>query len=250
MIALIGSFLLFCLPATAADRPVLTAARLKELSTDAIRAGKVHPIPGKTEIEGGILEVSDAGTEEESERDAENPYVRVFLDQVGIDVRRQYLLKRDTSRRTIEPYYAKMEQIVARKLAVVEDTKLSDDDRAAELGKLDEQMHAIYNDGLQAVAKALGLKEALFLSGAAATPHPVKLTASQGATIEMVRQTTASLLKDAGQPEKDFPWTSYQAGDSPDLLGIYYCRISLGGRQATLSKTVAKNTTELRFPDP
>ncbi len=247
--ALIGGSAL-CVPVVAADQPALSAARLKELATDAIRTGKVHPITGKTEIEASTLTVSDSGTEEEAERDAENPYVRVFLDQVGIDVRRQYLLKRDISRRTIEPYYAKMEQVVAKKLAVVEDTKLSDDERAEQLGKLDEQMHAIYNDGLQAVAKSLGLKEAVFLACAAANPHPVKLTASQGATIDMVRQTTASLLKDAGQAEQSFPWTSYQAGDTPDLLGIYYCRIRLGDKQATLSKTVAKNTNELRFPNP
>jgi hypothetical protein len=247
--ALIGGLAL-CVPVVAADLPALSAARLKELATDAIRTGKVHPIAGKTQIEGDSLTVSDSGTEEEGERDAENPYVRVFLDQVGIDVRRQYLLKRDTSRRTIEPYYAKMEQVVAKKLAVVEVKKLSDDDRAEQIGKLDEQMHAIYNDGLQAVAKSLGLKEAVFLAGAALNPHPVKLTASQGATIDMVRQTTASLLKDAGQAEQSFPWTSYQAGDTPDLLGVYYCRIRLGDKQATLSKTVAKNTNELRFPDP
>ena len=247
--ALIGGLAL-CVPVVAADQPALSAARLKELAIDAIRTGKVHPTAGQTQIEGDTLKVSDAGTEEETERDAENPFVRVFLDQVGIEVRRQSLLKRDTSRRTIEPYYAKMEQVVAKKLAVVEDKKLTDDERAEQLGKLDDQMRAIYNDGLQAVAKALGLKEAVFVYGAAFRPHPVKLTASQGATIDMVRQTTASLLKDAGQAEQSFPWTSYQAGDTPDLLGIYYCRIRLGDKEATLSKTVAKNTNELRFPNP
>jgi len=65
-----------------------------------------------------------------------------------------------------------------------------------------------------------------------------------------VRQTTAALLHDAGKQEKDFPWTSYQQGDTATLSGNYYCRIRLNGKVATVNKRVGPKTDELDFPDP
>jgi hypothetical protein len=251
-----GSVLLICLlwggssDAIGADKPGLSFARLKEIVAHSIRTGAVEENPGKTTIEGDTLKVHDASIKEDPGNDAESPYVRVFLDQVEIEFRRQHLLRRQRSRQTIEPYYVKMEGIVAKKLALIEDSKLSDDDRNTRLGDLDEQMMKTYNEGMQAVAKSLGLAKAEFLVEGAATSHDVKLVASTGATIDLVRQTTAWLLKDAGKAESDYPWTSYEAGGTAQLIGAYYCRIRLNGKEATFSKKVVENTDRLVFPDP
>ncbi len=78
----------------------------------------------------------------------------------------------------------------------------------------------------------------------------MKLVASKGATIDFVHQTTAELLHDAGKPDKDFPWTSYQQGETATLSGVYYCRVRLNGKETTVTKRVGEKTEELAFPDP
>jgi len=240
----------FAHSAFAADKPALSAARLKELASKAIRSGEIQFTPPHNAMNGDTMEVNDVFIFQLRDRDAEDPYVRIFLDQVEIDLRRQYLLQRQSSRQLMEPYYVKMEQIVGKKLAVVEDAKLSDDDRAAALEKLDGELMKTYEAGLQAVAISVGRARFAFMVGAADQSHDVKLVASEKATIDMVRQTTASLLKDAGRDEADFPWSSYQAGETARLLGDYYCRVRLNGKQTTLTKKVGEKTDQLDFPDP
>lgn len=237
--------------ACAADKPTLSAARLRELAIQAIRAGAIQYTPPKNQMNGDAMEVCDVFVYQMADRDAQDPYVQVFLDQVEIDLRRKHLLQRASSRQIMEPFYAKMEQIVAKKLAAIENTKLSDDDRDTELGRLSDELMKTYEQGLQAVAKSVGRARFSFAApGAADKSHDVKLAASQQATIDMVRQTTASLLKDAGKDEADFPWSSYQAGETASLLGSYYCRVRLNGKQATLTKKVEEKTDTLVFPDP
>jgi len=235
---------------SAADKPPLSAARLKELVAKAIRSGEIQSEPALNRMNGDTMEVKDVGVLMAMDRDIDNPYVRVFVDQAEIDLRRRQLLQRPSSRQVMEPYYVKMEQIVAKKLAAIENSKLSDDDRATELGKLDDQMMKTYEDGLQAVATSVGRAKFVFVAASASQLHDVKLVASQQATIDLVRQTTASLLKDAGTAEADFPWTSYQAGETAPMLGAYFCRVRLNGKQATFSKKVGDKTEQLEFPDP
>jgi hypothetical protein len=234
----------------AADKPGLSYARLKELVAHSIKTGAVTEVPGRTHIEGNSLKVNDAFAAEMMDADLADPYVGAFFDQVAIEFRRQHLLQRQRSKQTIEPYYVKMEGIVAKKLAVIEDKKLSGDDRNAKMQDLSEQMQKIYDEGMQAVAKSLGLTKAEFLVGAASEAHDVQLVGTKGATIDLVRQTTAWVLKDAGKAEQDYPWTSYQAGETVPLIGSYFCRIRLNGKQATASKNVGERTTRLEFPDP
>jgi hypothetical protein len=234
----------------AADKPGLSYARLKELVAHSIKTGAVTEVAGRTHIEGNSLQVNDAYAVEMMDADLADPYVGAFFDQVAIEFRRQHLLQRQRSKQTIEPYYVKMEGIVAKKLAVIEDKKLSDDDRNTKLQDLSEQMQKIYDEGMQAVAKSLGLAKAEFLAGAASGAHDVQLLATKGATIDLVRQTTAWVLKDAGKVEQDYPWTSYQAGETVPLSGSYFSRIRLNGKQATASKSVGERTTRLEFPDP
>jgi hypothetical protein len=184
------------------------------------------------------------------DRDIENPYVRVFVDQIEIDLRRRQLFQRPNSRQLMEPYFVKMEQLVAKKLAAIENSKLSDDDRATEIGKIDDQLMKTFEAGLQAVARSVGKTGFMFIAAGADQMHDVKLVATQKATIDVVRQTTASLLKDAGTAEADYPWSSYQGGETVPMLGDYFCRIRLDGKQATFSKKVGEKTTQLEFPDP
>ncbi len=232
-----------------ADKAPLTYARLKELSAYAIKTGAVTPIPGKAIPEGNMLKVKDVMIKEEMEFD-QNPYIRVYFEQIENDLRRQHLLQRQTSRQTMQPYFGKMDAVVAKMLAVVEDSKLSREDKDTKLNELSVQLQDVYKQGMDAVAKSMGLAEAQFLAGAGLDSHPVQLMATKGATIDMVRQTTAWVLKDAGTSEKDYPWASYQAGETVQLIGSYYCRVSLNGKQATTSKKVGEQTMRLEFPDP
>jgi hypothetical protein len=234
----------------ASDPPPFSAAQLRELVAQSLKSGWIKSDPAKNRIEGDTLLVKDAGVVDRMDADAENPYVHVFYDQVEIELRRQQLFTRRSSRQAMEPYFSKMDDLVAKKLAVVQDSKLNDEARADKLDKLDEQLNKTYEDGLLAVAKSLGLKKSEFIAEGAAPAHDVRLVASRGATIDIVRRTTAVLLKDVGKSEDDFPWTSYQANDTAPLIGAYYCRIRLRGKQAAFTKKVAENTERLDFPDP
>jgi hypothetical protein len=242
--------LLSITPLQAAGSAPFTFDQLKQLAAKSLKSGWVIPVGGKNQIQRDVLEVLDAGALDMMDSDTQDLYVHAFYDEVAIELRRQKLFSRQSSRQTLEPYLSKMEDVVAQKLAVIENQKLSDSARADQLDKLDGQMQHIYEDGLRAVAKSLGLKDFEFISEGAAAPRDVKLHASQGATIEMVRLTTAKLLKEAGKPENDFPWTSYQPDDTASMLGTYYCRIKLGDKQATVTKKVTEKTDRLDFADP
>jgi hypothetical protein len=235
---------------SAADKAPLSAARLKELANQAIRFGQAQSDPALNRMNGDTMEVKDVGVLMAMDRDIDNPYVRLFVEQIEIDLRRRQLFQRPTSRQLMEPYYVKMEQLIAKKLAAIENSKLSDNDRAAELEKLDDQSMKTFEAGLQAVARSVGKAKFMFVAASGAQMHDVKLAASQKATIDVVRQTTASLLKDAGAAEADYPWSSYQGGETVSMLGDYFCRIRLDGKQATFSKKVGEKTTQLEFPDP
>ncbi len=236
--------------ASAADKAPLTAARLKELSAQAIRTGQAQSDPAFNRMNGNTMEVKDVGVLMAMDRDIDNPYVRLFVEQIEIDLRRRQLFQRPSSRQVMEPYFVKMEQFIAKKLALIENTKLSANDRATELGKLDDQSMKTFEAGLQAVARSVGKTKFTFIAAGADQMHDVKLVASQKATIDVVRQTTASLLKDAGAAEADYPWSSYQGGETVPMLGDYFCRVRLNGKQATFSKKVGEKTTQLEFPDP
>jgi hypothetical protein len=234
----------------AADPPQLTAAKVKKMALDAIRTGAVRYQPAKNRIEGRTMLVDEASIPDEADADVQNPLVKIFYDQVELELLRKDLLQRQSSRQVMAPYYAKVEEIIGKKLTVAQDTKLNDDSRDDQLSKLDEQEQTTLSDGLTAVAKSIGLDGIQFQASSGLDVRDVKLVASKGATLDFVRQTTALLLHDAGKQDKDFPWTSYQPGETASLAGVYYCRVRLNGKEATLTKRVGAKTEELEFPDP
>jgi hypothetical protein len=236
--------------ASAADKAPLSAARLKVWANWAIRTRAIQFDPPRNRVAGDTMEVEDVAVLSATEHDADNLYVRALMDQIEIELRREQLLQRANSRRIMEPFYAKMEQIVAKKLALVEDAKRSADDRDAKTNELNDQLMAAYSDGLTAVAKSINLAKFEFVAEAPSRSGYVTLVASPGTTIDMVRPLTAGLLKEAGVAEADYPWSSYKAGDTASLLGAYYCRISLNGRQAIVSKKVGQTMTTLEFSNP
>ena len=141
-------------------------------------------------------------------------------------------------------------ELIGKKLAVAQDTKLTDDARFEQMSKLEEQQQTTLSDGFTAVAKSIGMEGFDYSASGAGTGREVKLVASKGATIDFVHQTTAELLHDAGKQDKDFPWTSYQQGETATLSGVYYCRVRLNGKETTVTKRVGEKTEELAFPDP
>ncbi len=58
----------------------------------------------------------------------------------------------------MEPYYAKAEELIGKRLAVAQDTKLTDDARFEQMSKLEEQQQTTLSDGFTAVAKSIGMK--------------------------------------------------------------------------------------------
>ncbi len=245
--------LLIAAPLRAADPPKLDAAKLKQRAQEAIRTGAVQYKPANNRIEGQRDDCRNGGHSRRKPtltRKDPSP-AEIFYDQVEIELLRKDLLRRQSSHQIMEPYYKKAEAIIAKSLAVAQDPKLTDDARNDQLFKLDgEQSDALQGEGLTAVAKSIGMELPPAAASGAAPGHDVKLVAAKGATIDMVRQTTASLLHDVGKPEKDFPWTSYQQGDTATLSGNYYCRIRLNGKEATFNKRVGPKTDELDFPNP
>ena len=95
------------------------------------------------------------------------PLVKVFYDEVEIELLRGELLQRQASRQIMAPYYAKMEATLSKKIAVLQDAKLEPQARDDQLDKLEEQSRKTLSDGLQAVATSIGMEKFEFSVGAA-----------------------------------------------------------------------------------
>ena len=107
-----------CLPACswpwptlyAGDPPQMTAARLKKQVLAAIHTGAVQYEPAQNEITNRRMIVTVASVPDASDSDLQDPLVKVFYDQLELELLRKDLLKRQRSRQIMEPYYAKAER--------------------------------------------------------------------------------------------------------------------------------------------
>ena len=229
----------------------LTETRLTQLAADAIRSGSFEVTIPKNFWNGKVLEVRDA--EVYVTFDEQNdPYVHLLVQQMQNNLRRDDLLHYTQTKQIMKPFFDKMDGLVGKEIAVVQDQSLNADNRANELGKLDDQIGSAYQDGLNAVAKSIGATSFEFNHGAARR-RPISLHWSpRRAEIDMLRSSIVSFLKNAGQPEADFPWVHYKAGDvaTAELLGTYSFRIDFGGRQATFKRNITKDTQQVKLPNP
>jgi hypothetical protein len=239
-------------PVVAADKVNITLERLKQLTKEALDKGWIDYTPPSNQFDGNVLRVSDIGFLQGNEETimSEDAYIAIFFQQVAIDLRRRYLFKLDSSRRVIEPYYQKMEKIVTQELVAMQDKTLTEEMFNAKMDELEPQIQQAFETGLTAVARSVGKQRFEFVNSGGIDAHDVKLVGPEGASIDLVPQTTAMIYKGAGAKEDELPWISYQANETVGLSGTYYCRISLNGKQQTFTKKVAKTTTALEFPKP
>jgi hypothetical protein len=224
-------------------------------------------------VEQGTLWLSDAGLQLEAMRPLE-PLEEVVAEQVKIELRRAYLFQRPGNRAIMEPVYVRMEDHIRRQLdslrqagmasaagRLPKSAQQTDDDEmeGAALGqepprsefgrRLDELLIA----GLRQCARRMGNLNLEYsprrLSKGAASPARVKLLAPAETTIEYVYNTDHKLWEMMGKSEDDYQWQNALAGESVDLLGGYWFRVTFpGGRRVRLYKKVGPNDTEIRFP--
>lgn len=96
-------------------------AQIRALALEGLRSGDVPFAPPCAKPVRGILWAKDVGPGSASEAqfwldywfDAGEPAKAALVDQLGIEIRRQYLFKRESNRRIMDPYYVRMDEIVA-----------------------------------------------------------------------------------------------------------------------------------------
>ncbi|HEV3344905.1 MAG TPA: hypothetical protein VG125_31295 [Pirellulales bacterium] len=155
----------------ASGAPV-TIKQLRTLAVEALRDGDVAYSPPWNKVAGRILWVKDAGPLSDRPGsaaldywfDGGDPLKAVFLDQLAIEIRRQRLFAGTRRQLIIEPYYRRMEEVVAAELAIVqgpgekEEKQRQLDERLRELGDL-------LKTGIEACARNMRLAGAFIEPG-------------------------------------------------------------------------------------
>ena len=157
------------LPSSAAD---VSFAQLRALAIESLRGGDLFYTPPATKVVGRLLWIKDAGPYADDPGGTTldfwladgDPLKAVFLDQLAIEIRRQYLAPRSRSQQVIEPYYRRMEAIVTAELALVQQTG-DDADKERRLAEYLPQLGDILQSGADACARDMGLAGAFIEPG-------------------------------------------------------------------------------------
>jgi hypothetical protein len=166
--ALLGA----ALAVSSASAAPVTIKQLRTLASEALRDGDVAYSAPWNKVAGRILWVKDAGPQSDRPGSASldywfdggDPLKAVFLDQLAIEIRRQRLFAGTRRQPIIEPYYRRMEEIVAAELAIVqgpgekEEKERQLDERLRELGD-------VLKTGIEACARDLRLAGAFIEPG-------------------------------------------------------------------------------------
>lgn len=167
---LFSSFLVW--PSSAAE---VSFAQLRALAIESLRGGDLFYTPPATKVVGRLLWIKDAGPFADDPSGATLDYwladdpgapglKAVFLDQLAIEIRRQYLVPRSRSQQVIEPYYRRMEAIVVAELALVQQPG-DDAGKQRRLSDYLQQLGDILQSGADACARDMGLAGAFLEPG-------------------------------------------------------------------------------------
>jgi hypothetical protein len=222
--------------------------------------------------------VADAGLQIEEMRQLD-PLEEIVAEQVKVELRRAHLFQRPANRAIMEPVYAQIEAAIRRQLAslsaageasaagrrpksakyVALNGTLATGGEGAEFSEglprspFGRQLDELLTAGLRRCAQRMGNLALEYnprrpATGIASAAR-IRLIAPPETTIEFVHNTDRKLWQMTGKSEGDYAWQSAMAGDSVDLLGGYWFRLTYpGGRQLGLYKKVGPHDTELRFP--
>lgn len=248
----------------------ITFAQLDQALNQAIRDRAITFELPETPIANGTLWVTDVALPVEVMRRL-GPLEEVVVEDAKVKLRRIHLFQRPMNRSLMQPAYNEMEDVLraqleclrrageataARRTQAANAQRDPDEDVAFGIGRsrcpLGRRLDNILLSGLRRCAKAMRLQ--LDFSprrgpAGVADPASVKLLAPPGTTIEFVYQLDRQLWALMGKSEDEYQWQTYTAGETVNLLGGYWFRVTYSdGRRVRVYKKVRANDTELHFP--
>jgi hypothetical protein len=226
-------------------------------------------------VTAGTLSVTDVALPVDSVRHADG-IEEVVAELTKLALRRRYAIQQPPIRAIMESVYAQMERSIRQRLDELRSsgrasndsrrsplsaasTPAADDDSGKASGEhgvarsaFGRSLGNLLQQGLERCAKNMGNLR-LVVSAGASVPEggtgKVRLAAPTGTTVEFVHNTDRKLWLLTGKTENDYRWVKYATGDSVDLAGGYWFRLTYAdGRRASLYKNVGANDTELRLP--
>ncbi|HVA46972.1 MAG TPA: hypothetical protein VNH11_11445 [Pirellulales bacterium] len=142
----------------------ITFNQLRALAVESLRAGDVAYTPPSNKIVGRMLWVKDAGPFADRPDGGSLDYwladgdllKAVFLDQLAIEIRRQHLFARSRSQQVMDPYYRRMEAVVAAELTLAQQPG-DDEEKQRQLDERLRQLGDLLQNGIDACARGMGL---------------------------------------------------------------------------------------------
>ncbi|HQU46700.1 MAG TPA: hypothetical protein PK867_28095, partial [Pirellulales bacterium] len=158
--------------AAAARAAEITFNQIRALAVESLRSGDVAYTPPSNKIVGRMLWVKDAGPFADDPDGVSLDYwlaggdllKAVFLDQLAIEIRRQHLFARSRSQQVMEPYYRRMEAVVAAELTLAQQPG-DDDEKQRQLDERLRQLGDLLQNGIEACTREMGLAGAFVEPG-------------------------------------------------------------------------------------
>lgn len=253
----------------------LSYAQIQQGVDQAIREKAVTFGMPRIAVAAGTLSVTDVALPAESVRHFDG-IEEVVSESTKLTVRRRYAIQQPAMRAIMESVYTQMERSIRQRLEELRTSgKASNDSRRAPpsesspaaaddgsakagaeqgvaRGALGRSLDNLLRQGLERCAKTMGNLRLVVSAGVSAPESgtaKVRLTALTGTTVEFVHNIDRKLWSLSGKTESDYRWVKYAAGDSIDLAGGYWFRLTYAdGRQVSLYKKVGDNDFELRLP--
>jgi hypothetical protein len=262
------------LPRQGQGKVQVNYAQLQQGVAQAIRDKAVAFEAPSISVNADRLSVVDVALLAESPR----PLARieeVACELAKLELRRRHPIPHPASRAIMESVYGQMERAIRQRLDELRqagaasagavnaevapastgeaDPNDAGEESPVERSPFGRKLDDILKQGLERCAQSMGnlrLQISNAANGGELPVQKVRLGAPTGTRIEFVHNTDRKLWTLAGKPEDDYPWVQHSAGDTVDLSGGYWFRLTYpDGRQTRLYKKTSAKDTELRFPE-
>ncbi|HWB08426.1 MAG TPA: hypothetical protein VG826_04350 [Pirellulales bacterium] len=253
----------------------LNYAQLQQGVAQAIREKALAFDAPRISVNAGRLTVIDVGLSVESPRRLAR-IEEVACELAKLELRRRHPVPQPASRAIMESVYGQMEQVIRQRLDELRQAGAASADAAStevaaaatggaeqpdagedppvDRSPFGRKLDGILKQGLERCAQSMGNLRLDFSNSPNATGSPtrsVRLGAPAGTKIEFVHNTDHKLWTLAGKAEGEYPWVERRGGDTVELAGGYWFRLTYpGGRQIRLYKKTGVKDTDLRFPEP
>jgi len=148
--------------------------------------------------------------------------------QLKIEILRKHRAKEKEELRFLEPYFARMERLVAEDLTLIKSHRGNQKELVKQLNERDVRAQAVLKEAIQKWAAHKGLTLGGEQYGAAVIPSVKITTVPAGGTVYFLNAVDYNVYKQAGALNQLDKWNQVP-GEQMDMGGAYYFRASWPG---------------------